>query len=189
MAIEARPPYTGNMADAPSALLAELTARQTEYLAFLSSRVSAPADAEDLLQQSLLRAGDRLHTLRDPSRLRAWFYRLLRRAIADHHARRARDEQRLGELANSVETQTPEESASCACSLGLLAGLRPEYRAMLEQVDLEDREIADVAAELGITTNNATVRLHRARRALRDALSEHCNTASARECQDCGCEP
>lgn len=177
------------MAEASSALLAELTARQSEYLAFLSNRVPAAADAEDLLQQSLLRARDRLHTLRDASSLRAWFYRLLRRAVADYHARRARDEQRLGELALELETQTPEESASCACSLGLLAGLRPEYRAMLEQVDLEDRSLRDVAADLGITTNNATVRLHRARRALRDALAGHCNTTSVRECQDCGCEP
>ncbi len=176
------------MTDAPSALLAELTARQGEYLAFLSARVPTPADADDLLQQSLLRAGDRLHTLRDPASLRAWFYRLLRRAVADHHARRARYEQRLDQLAVEVETQTPEETASCACSLGLLAELRPGYRKMLEAVDLEDRPLGEVAAELGISVNNATVRLHRARRALREALAEHCNTTSVRECQDCGCE-
>jgi len=177
------------MMEVSSALLAELTARQAEYLAFVAGRVPTPADAEDLLQASLLRARDRLHTLRDPSSLRAWFYRLLRRAIADYHARRAQNEQRLDQLALEVETQTPEETASCACSLGLLAGLRPEYRSMLEQVDLEDRSLADVAAALGITKNNATVRLHRARQALRDALAEHCNTTSVRECQDCGCEP
>ncbi len=175
------------MTEAPAALLADLTARRDEYLTFLAARVS-PADAEDLLQQSLLRAQNRLHTLRDPTRLRAWFYRLLRRAVADHHARRARDQQRLGELAAEVGSQTPEETASCACSLGLLSGLRPEYRTMLEQVDLEDRSLADVASELGITTNNATVRLYRARRALRQSLSEHCSTTLVRECQDCGCE-
>ena len=60
---------------------------------------------------------------------------------------------------------------------------------MLEQVDLEDRSLDDVARELGITVNNATVRLHRARRALREALAEHCHTTSVRECLDCGCEP
>ena len=176
------------MAD-PTRLLAELTAERGEYLGFVSGRVASAADAEDLLQQSLLRAGDRLDTLRDPSRLRAWFYRLLRRAVADYHARRARDQQRLGELAQELDTQTPEESASCACSLGLMAGLKPEYQSMLEQVDLADRSLDDVARELGITANNATVRLHRARRALREALSEHCHTTSVRECLDCGCEP
>jgi RNA polymerase sigma-70 factor (ECF subfamily) len=32
------------------------------------------------------------------------------------------------------------------------------------------------------------VRLHRARRALKERLAAHCGTTSARSCADCGCE-
>ena len=46
----------------------------------------------------------------------------------------------------------------------------------------------ELADGLGITVNNASVRLHRARRAMRDALCEHCGTDSLRSCQDCPCE-
>lgn len=172
----------------PSSLLSRLLAQRDEYLAFLAARVATPADAEDLLQQALLRARDRLDTLRDPERLRPWFYRMLKRALADHHARRARDERRLADFGRELDDQTPEETASCACSLGLLSELRPEYRTLLERVDLEDRPLAEVARELGITANNAGVRLFRARRALREALSAHCNTTSVSDCE-CDCEP
>jgi hypothetical protein len=39
-----------------------------------------------------------------------------------------------------------------------------------------------------VTTNNAMVRLHRARRALRSLLQEHCGTTSLRACLSCVCE-
>jgi hypothetical protein len=51
----------------------------------------------------------------------------------------------LAELGRELASQTPEETASCACSLGLLEKLRPDHRVMLEQVDLADRSLADVA--------------------------------------------
>jgi RNA polymerase sigma-70 factor (ECF subfamily) len=48
--------------------------------------------------------------------------------------------------------------------------------------------VGHVAAELSITPNNAMVRLHRARTALKARLKEHCGTDNARSCTDCGCE-
>jgi RNA polymerase sigma-70 factor (ECF subfamily) len=48
--------------------------------------------------------------------------------------------------------------------------------------------VTEVARELGLNANNAMVRLHRARNALRERLASHCGTTTARSCSDCGCE-
>ncbi|HZH03129.1 MAG TPA: sigma factor-like helix-turn-helix DNA-binding protein, partial [Myxococcaceae bacterium] len=69
----------------------------------------------------------------------------------------------------------------------LLPGLKPEYAQMVRQVDLENRPLADVAVELGVTSNNATVRLHRARQALKKQLQRCCGSCAAHGCLDCSC--
>ena len=67
------------------------------------------------------------------------------------------------------------------------AWLKPEYTEILRRVVLDGAPLPGVAAELGLTTNNASVRLHRARAALRKRMAEHCGTLRARSCTECGC--
>jgi RNA polymerase sigma-70 factor (ECF subfamily) len=174
----------------PAALLArELMAERETFLAFVRARIrSGVADAEDIFQAALVKATAHAAELRDPSRRRAWFFQILRRTIADQHAQWALREAKLQTLAADMEEATHEEVATCACSLGQLERLRPEYADILRRVDLEERPIAEVAEALGVTVNNATVRLHRARKALRDQLVAFCGTESTRACQDCGCD-
>ena len=76
-----------------------LAEQRSAFLAFARTRVRSGADADDLLQQALLKAAERLDKLRDGERLEAWFYRVLRNTIADHHAEWARRESRLDLLA------------------------------------------------------------------------------------------
>ena len=165
-----------------------LLADRSTYVAFVRGRVRSGADAEDIVQQALVKATEHANELRDPERTRAWFYRILRRMLADHHARWALRESKLDELSTEMAEATPEEVATCACSLGQLERLRPEYAEILRRVDLDDEPLPAAAAALGITVNNATVRLHRARKALRDQLRDLCGTESARDCLDCGCD-
>jgi len=44
------------------------------------------------------------------------------------------------------------------------------YRELLQRIDLEGRDSGALAAELGITRNNLTVRPHRAQKQLRELL-------------------
>jgi len=54
-----------------------------------------------------------------------------------------------------------------------VAALPERYRAVLVLRDLRDRGTAETAGALGLTTNAAKIRLHRARQALRGALAPH----------------
>lgn len=171
-----------------SPLLRTLADEREAFLAFVKRRVRSGADAEDLLQQAMLKATEHARDVREPEHARAWFYRILRRVLADHHARWALRESKLALLAADLETATEEELASCACSLGQLDGLRAEYADILRRVDIEDEPLPEVAKVLGITVNNATVRLHRARKALRDLVKTYCGVDTMRACLDCTCD-
>ena len=85
-------------------------------------------------------------------------------------------------------TSSPEvEAALCHCFEALLPALRPEYSEILRRVDLEGSRPADFAREAGLTANNAMVRLHRARKALRADLQRSCRTCADHGCLDCSC--
>ena len=69
----------------------------------------------------------------------------------------------------------------------LLPKLKPEYAEIIERVDLREEPLAGVAGALGITPNNAAVRLHRARSGLRKQLERSCGTCATHGCLDCRC--
>jgi RNA polymerase sigma-70 factor (ECF subfamily) len=169
------------------ALARELLEDRDTFLAFLRARVRTRAYAEDIFQQALVKAVLHARDLRDRASTRAWFFRILRRAVADHHAQSEVRASRLAALAAEIDEATPREVAVCACSLDRLGGIRRDYAEILRRVDIDEQSIAEAAATLGITVNNATVRLHRARRALREDLVAFCGTDSTRACMECSC--
>jgi DNA-directed RNA polymerase specialized sigma24 family protein len=129
--------------------------------------------------------------IRDEERAVAWFYRLLRRAIADHWRTRAAERRGAEALARELRGEAgpaPEVANElCGCFEPLLLTLKPEYEEILRRVDLGEVRPVDFAAEAGITPNNAMVRLHRARRALRKQMLVSCRTCAEHGCLDCAC--
>jgi RNA polymerase sigma factor (sigma-70 family) len=166
-----------------------LARRRGVFLAFVRryAHVSL-ADAEDLLQQALLRATESAGSVRDATHVEAWFYRVLRNTVADARAARSRQGKRLAELSRELVQPPETESSVCACSLALLGHVRPEYADIVRRVDLDEGSVQQVASELHISPGNAKVRLHRARAALRQELATYCGTQSLRACQSCRCE-
>jgi RNA polymerase sigma-70 factor (ECF subfamily) len=57
----------------------------------------------------------------------------------------------------------------------VLAALPAAQRQLLIQSDVLDKTAPEIAREAGITTGNAKIRLHRARRTLQAALAERCD--------------
>jgi RNA polymerase sigma-70 factor (ECF subfamily) len=178
------PREVSGMADAAARVIEALAPSRGKFLDFARARVGA--DADEVVQLALLRAALKADSLRDVESAVPWFFQILRRTIADHHGQRARAPE--APLDDEPTTESEPSSDACACSLGVLERLRPEYVEMLRRVDLDEESIASVAASLGITANNATVRLHRARKALREALVAYCGTDSMRACMSCGCD-
>jgi len=161
-----------------------------QFLGFLERRVGSRATAEEILQAAFVKTLEKGGALRDGEGAVAWFYRLLRNALVDHYRRQAAEGRALEREARELtEAVDPElKQAVCACVGELLPTLKPEYADILRQVDLEERGVVDVAREVGITANNAGVRLHRARVALKKQLERSCGTCASHGCLDCTCK-
>ena len=86
------------------------------------------------------------------------------------------------------EPVAEDERLLCQCFKRLLPSIPKQYRELLSAVDLQGEDIGVVATRLGVTRNNLTVRLHRARKHLKDAVTQTCRACSDEGCLDCTCE-
>jgi RNA polymerase sigma factor (sigma-70 family) len=180
---------TGNM-------VRRLLEHESAFRSFLRRRISDEALVEDLLQQSFVRAVEHQHSLRNDDSVVAWFYRVLRNTVIDyyrsHGAESRRDEAFLQELTHLGEDKEPPldemKAAVCQCLHDVMPELRSNYSELLRRIDLEGEAPAKVAHDLNITLNNLTVRLHRARQALREGLEQSCGVCSQHGCLNCSCE-
>jgi len=171
--------------------VAVLVENHRRFLAFLERRVGSRDVAEDILQDAFVRGLARAGQLRDRESVVAWFYRSLRNALVDHW-RRTSSEQRIFENAavdaDAGPAADPELMRTvCACATALLDTLKPEYGEALRRVDLDGVSVKDFAREKNVTPNNASVRLFRAREALRRQVERSCGTCAVHGCLDCTC--
>ncbi len=168
-----------------------LNRSRDRFLSFLRRRVGSRDAAEEILQASFLKILAKNAAPLDHERAEAWFYRILRNAVVDHYRRRgteARSLETLEQNAGSQEALDRDlEHAVCACVRDVLDALKPEYGAILRRVDLEETPLKELALQMGLTANNATVRLHRARAALRKLLREVCGACTEHGCLSCAC--
>jgi RNA polymerase sigma factor (sigma-70 family) len=160
-----------------------------QFLRFLQPRVGSREAAEDILQAAFVKSFERGDEIRDQDSAVAWFYRVLRNAIVDHHRHHAVDVRfRTAVSKESPPAEDPElEKAVCQCVKRILPTLKEEYADILRKVEMEGAAVTDVAKVENITPNNAMVRLHRARKALHGRLVQTCGTCTEHGCLDCRC--
>lgn len=178
-------------------LARELNAQREAFKAFLTARVGSAAEAEDILQNGLVKAVQHAGELADDAKLSAWFYQLLRHAIIDHYrsrgARKRRDDA-LGQLVATLgEDVAPPPAAwdaqICGCLGSVVDTLKPQHAELLRRVDLEGEAVQSAAKALRISANTASVTLHRARKELRRRLETFCGACAEGACLDCNCAP
>lgn len=160
------------------------------FLGFLEKRVGSRAVAEDILQDAFVRGVARAEAIRDDDSAVAWFYQVLRNAVVDHHRRGTTAAKTLASFADELGTREPDDElrgAICACVGELAKNLKPEYAEALTRIDVEGLPVKDFATEVGITSNNAAVRVFRAREALRKQVTRSCGSCATHGCLDCTC--
>ncbi|MBX3235867.1 MAG: sigma-70 family RNA polymerase sigma factor [Nitrospiraceae bacterium] len=179
-------PESAVLHDISQRLMGEASA----FRAFLRKRVSDDHVVEDLLQQSLMKAIERHHALKQADNVVGCFYRILRNDTVDYYRSRAAEQRKeegwQQELERAEDDKVPSLDAArptvCACLGTLFPELRPAYADLIRRIDLEGESPAAVAKALGVTANNLTVRLHRARQALRERLEQACGFCTKYGC-------
>lgn len=174
-------------------LLSEhLDALYSSALRFCAGR---SADAEDLLQDAVLRAFRHFDDLREPAAARAWLYTILART----NLNRLRTRRRRGEtltadldehefeaaLASWQHAVAPDEYAESALSAqritAALDTLDTDLRPVIWLSDVEGYRQREVAEMLEIPEGTVASHLFRARRALRALLGTSRNRRDAAE--------
>ncbi|MBW3574028.1 MAG: sigma-70 family RNA polymerase sigma factor [Actinobacteria bacterium] len=156
--------------------LVRLTSAETYTLAF--RLVGNEDDARDVVQEAYLRAYRSIGKFRGDAKFTTWMYRITANCAVSHLERRRRH--RHEELADDApladgnverDPQARADVSELRDQLGVaLQELPPRLRAVVVLRDIYDLPHEAIAAELGISESAAKVRLHRARRRLREQL-------------------
>jgi RNA polymerase sigma-70 factor (ECF subfamily) len=141
---------------------------ETRIYRFLVRYVGNAHDAEDLTQETFVRAWRNIHRF-DPERdFATWLFVIARRTAANYfRARKIHDE--LPEELPSAETRPSESAESGDQSTALWRAarkLKPKYYEALWLRYVEDFSVKETARVMGLTVLHVKVILHRARHEL-----------------------
>ena len=136
-------------------------------------------DAQDVTQETYLRAFRAMRSFRGDASVSTWLYRIAANTAFSHTYRRGR---RRTEWLDGMRYEPPdrrpesdpvsgaEQSELRALLRTALTSLPAGQRAVVVLKDVYGFSHEDIAAEIGISVSAAKVRLFRARRSLRESL-------------------
>jgi RNA polymerase sigma-70 factor (ECF subfamily) len=137
------------------------------------------ADADDLVQEAMLKAFNGLERLHDPAGARAWLLTILRRCHLDRSRKRGNNLQSLVMEPAAPEAHDERHGTDVAALMDcfsdkqVIAALRrlpDEMRWTLLLVDVEQLTEAEAAQVICVPVGTVKSRLHRGRRALFESL-------------------
>jgi RNA polymerase sigma-70 factor (ECF subfamily) len=129
-----------------------------------------PADAEDLVQETYLRAYRGYANFSDGTNLKAWLYRILTNTFINmYRARKRRPEQvDLDDVEDFYLDAIPDAEVKSA-----LEELPEQFRIAVILADIEGFQYKEIAEILGVPLGTVMSRIHRGRRALQKRLWEY----------------
>jgi RNA polymerase sigma-70 factor, ECF subfamily len=150
----------------------------------------AEGDAEDLVQDTILRAYRFWDGFEAGSNCRAWLMRILTNVFRNRYRERAREQEILGEAETSTANlgqflgSGPRDAESALFGRMLsrdvekaLASLPPEFRLPVILADLEDLSYKEIADIMECPAGTVMSRLYRGRRMLQKHLSDYASRA------------
>ena len=155
--------------------------RITRYIRYL---LHDAAEAEDLTQETLLRAFQQRETLRDPAALEGWIYRIATRISLDRLRQRKRTSDRhvdsQAEELPILDRKQPspftviQQSEMSDCVTRYVNELSDSFKAVILLHDADELTAEEIAALLRLPLSTVKIRLHRARKRLKAVLDNAC---------------
>ena len=140
-------------------------------------------DAEDLVQETLLKAYAAWDSFREGTNCRAWLFRILTNSFINEYRRNVKERRWQGRGEPIIcprrrQQARDPEGAILDKALGdevvkALGELTPDFRTVVEMADLKGMSYKEISRQLNCPMGTVMSRLYRARRALEEGLKEY----------------
>lgn len=158
----------------PNCLTAAWQAHEAELRRWMRHRLSSTADADDMLQDLFLRALRQRDRFCSILNARAWLFTVARNAMADRLKLKRHEVELPADLMGEPAEAPALVTSLAACLPRVLSELDPVDREAITLCDLEGLPQVQYAQRLGLTPAAAKSRVRRARRRLREQLTQAC---------------
>lgn len=149
---------------------------------YLRKITGSGEDAEDILQESLIKIAESLSSLNDPLRIKTWAFRIVTNTAMDFFRKNKKvnyvefDEKlydpeiKEDDIEDKIIVDEMNE-----CIRGEMSRIAPNYNNVLILYYFEHMNISEIASICDISLATVKIRLHRGKKLLNKILSEGCN--------------
>jgi len=141
---------------------------------FLASKISNPRDAEDLLQNILIKVHQKLTSLNSKDKIKPWLMQIANNTIIDFYRQQAKYKTLTAEDL-WYENQEEVQQNLSECLNPFIQELPDKYRNLIIAIDLNGTKQKSYAVQHGISYSTLKSRVQKARTELR-RLMELCCT-------------
>lgn len=149
-----------------------------QLMVYLKRMVGNPEDANDLFQETLMKIANNLVNFEYRSSIKTWVYKITTNVAYDYF----RKKKNL-QLVTFDENETSSNDNECdrivldemnICVREVINKMPIDYRTVTILYNLQGKSIAEVAEICDISVENAKIRIHRAKKQLKEILSREC---------------
>ena len=148
---------------------------------FIYSRVQNRYDAEDILQEVLIKIYNNIDKLKNTSKMHAWIFRIAKNTIIDYYRGKHSDKKFNEYIENNIEDivlyELLSDEITCeltSCLYPMVDKLPEKYKQAILLTELGELNQKELALSFGLSESGAKSRVQRGRVMLKDMFLQCC---------------